>query len=187
MILVTGFEPFQGKTVNASMKLAELLSSTDVKVQILPVVHKKSFEKLLEVVDSSISHIIMLGEVSDRSFLSFEKNAFNKCDYRIADNEDNIIKGIEVVKKGPSVLHSTIDLNHLMNIPLEIPREISDCAGRFVCNEIFYRALHYFNDSDIKIGFFHVPSSIALNEPQLTLYKESFLKILKTLGCDKNV
>ena len=38
-----------------------------------------------------------------------------------------------------------------------IPAEVSNTAGTFVCNHLFYGIQHYLKDTNIRHGFIHIP------------------------------
>ena len=38
-----------------------------------------------------------------------------------------------------------------------IPCALSYTAGTFVCNDLLYTLLHHYRDTDVKVGFVHIP------------------------------
>ncbi|WP_026665328.1 pyroglutamyl-peptidase I family protein [Butyrivibrio sp. FC2001] len=57
-----------------------------------------------------------------------------------------------------------------------IPSELSYSAGAYVCNDLFYRVMHYLKEKalDIPAGFIHVPNpaeSDAETKSELATYR----------------
>jgi pyroglutamyl-peptidase len=183
MILITGFSPFNKRLKNASEMLAELLSyREDVRVKILPVVYKDCFESLAQEELSNINYIIHLGESSHSEDLQFESRATNFADFKIADNLGNQIQNTKILNDSEDFIESSIDLNELMKLEISVKVSISSSAGSFVCNELFFRSLDHFNKTNIKVAFFHIPSSLCERVSDMKLFKNSMDIILNHLS-----
>jgi pyroglutamyl-peptidase len=81
-------------------------------------------------------------------------------------------------KRGETVLKTTLDLNSL--IANLTTTEISDNAGSFVCNDLYYGILDYIHQRQLPSHclFVHVPLISADNLPQL---QADFLRICQEI------
>lgn len=94
-VLITGFEPFGGESVNHS---SEVVSSLDnaiiggcrVIARQLPCVFGESLAVLNAAIDAlSPSLVLAVGQAGGRTDITVERVAINVDDARIADNQDN--------------------------------------------------------------------------------------------------
>lgn len=167
-ILVTGFEPFGGSSVNPSeqvvMRLQDIsMPGVDLATAILPVDRNMSAQKLIEVCKAvQPGAILCLGEAARRSAISVERVAINLMDYRIPDNHGCRATDQPVVSGGPTAYFATIPAREIFEkLGLAgIPAELSLSAGSFLCNQVLYEILHNLsmNRLAIKAGFIHLPS-----------------------------
>lgn len=168
-ILVSGFEPFGGDTVNASALavegLAEAWNQPGVTVRsvILPV----SFTRAPEVLAAAISSespdaVLCVGEAGGRGAVTPERWAVNERAARIPDNDGNQPHG--PIDGGAPRLASGLDVAAIVEAirAAGVAAEPSDDAGRFVCNAIFRAVLTSFNGP---AGFIHVPAVRASGRP----------------------
>jgi len=130
MILVTAFEPFGGKTWNASSMILERLNGVmDKRLLPVSISGAKTEIEMLDV--SPYQAVIMLGE-ANRSFLSLEQFAYNEIDMRIPDNT------------GVQIHHQSIDDGQTYQTPFQLDRWvklgilISEDPGRYLCNYAYY-------------------------------------------------
>ena len=162
-ILVTAFEPFDGEKLNPTENVLRCLPDTAEEFTIhkllLPVEFRRSLELAVAAVDElSPDAVIMLGQAGGRSAVTPESTARNEMNARIPDNAGYRPEHLPVVKGGPPALYSTLPLeaiNQALN-DRGIPCEISDDAGTYVCNALFYGMLDHL-DGKIPAGFIHVP------------------------------
>ena len=159
-ILVTGFKPFLGESLNPSEMLAQDLAQVfqEVESLVLPVEFENAFLKLKEHLNIyQYSYILLIGQASGRSKISLEKVGLNWQQTEHADEKGfkpttgPIVHGDELAVM--TAFDTDSALIHLKN--LNKPAEISFSAGTYVCNDLYYRALKHFNES--KIVFVHVP------------------------------
>ncbi|MBC7419634.1 MAG: pyroglutamyl-peptidase I [Bdellovibrio sp.] len=158
-ILVTGFKPFLGESINPSEKLAnELGSVTNVRSMILTVEFGKSFEVLkTELAKKKPDYLILIGQAGGRKNVCFEKIGLNWVQTNHADEN-----GMTPV---PGMIHAASPLALMSKFPIDeiykklkkqgLPVEISFSAGAFVCNDLYFRVLNEF--TEIKTVFIHVP------------------------------
>jgi len=165
-ILITGFVAFLENTENPTQEILKLLPKSIygnklIKVE-LPVVYDECFDVLLpEILENTPDIIINLGLAGGRKAISLERVAININDSISTDNKGNCPTDEVIEKMGKNAYFSTLPLRKLMkNIQAKnIPVEVSNSAGTYVCNNLMYHVLHYIvqNNLDIKAGFIHVP------------------------------
>ena len=181
-VLVTGFEPFGGASLNPSQLLVEELAKQelpgiDLITAILPVEFDRATEILLaKIQEFSPSVVITFGQAEGRSSITPEKIAINLDDARIADNSGDARKQKEIVAGGADGYFSTLPVEKIVSALNEagVPANLSLSAGSFVCNHIFYRMQHALLGQGIKSGFIHLPlvpeqSAEFPNQPTLLL------------------
>ena len=164
-VVVTGFEPFAGASMNPSQAVVERLRSADIsgielRCAVLPVEFGRSAQLLLDMIDNVRPQIaIALGQAEGRTKITPERVAINLDDARIADNSGNQRLETEIVPGGPSAYFSTLPVKDIV-IALDsdgVPAAISTTAGTFVCNHVFYAMQHHCVGREISSGFIHMP------------------------------
>lgn len=162
-ILVTGFEPFGGETENASgaavQRLTEIPAPDGVQLAtaILPVTWSGAGPALLRAVEiRQPDAVIAVGEAGGRAVVTPERWAKNLGHGRIPDNDD-VVRDAAPLAPGPEHLESRLDPAALTRAIQDagIPAEVSDDAGAFLCNAVFWTALHH---TDLPATFIHVPA-----------------------------
>lgn len=149
-IILTCFEPFGGRTINASY---EVVSSLDYKYDLLPVGYEYISEKLDEILRKNPDYLILTGEAGSYADVTVELVAHN-----IANGLDNygIKKEMEdIVPFGPIELETKIDCGHFKNVL------ISTDAGKYLCNYSYYLALSKTVNTNTKVLFVHFPFLIS--------------------------
>jgi len=165
-VLVTGFEPFAGSSVNPSAEIVSRLAGTaidgiELAVEVLPVVGGRAGTRLAAAIRRTRPDaVVMLGESGEASGIQLERLAVNLRDYRIADNAGRIVTDRPVVAGGPAAIFATLPLRRMQRavVAAGIPCGLSLSAGSFLCNEVMYLALHGFASGGKPCGFIHVPS-----------------------------
>ncbi len=164
-ILLTGFEPFAGESINPSWQIAQLFDQQhfgawQVHALELPCV----FQESLRVIDRAISTldpaiVISMGQAEGRSDISFERFAVNLDHARIPDNKGNQPQEQLIVAGGPTAYGTTLPIQRLAALlkAAEIPASLSLSAGTFVCNHVFYHLQHQFQGTSVRSGFIHLP------------------------------
>lgn len=170
MILLTGFEPFGGETVNPSWEAAQLaaaLLTADgepaAAVQ-LPCVFGDSLQVLAEAVRAhNPSLVLCVGQAGGRPAISLERVAINVDDARIPDNAGNQPVDEPVRAGGPAAYFSTLPLKRSLQALADagLPAAVSQTAGTYVCNHVFYGLMDRLAraGSAARGGFIHVPFS----------------------------
>ena len=176
VLLITGFDPFGGATVNPSWEAVERLPERIgnwklCKLQIPTVfglAAKTVLEKAQEV---SPGAILCLGVAVGRSAVTPERIGINVRSARIPDNRGNQPAEEPVIPGGPDGLFSTMNVSAMAAAieKLGLPGTVSNTAGTFVCNDTLYALLHHYRNSSVKVGFIHVPQLPQQGSPSLPL------------------
>lgn len=164
--LLTGFEPFGGGIKNSSWEVADYfnhhqLKDIEIDVVCLPCVFKQSLNVLAQSTNQLVyDAVIALGQADTRHLISIERIAINVDDARIADNQGNQPIDEAIILDGPDAYFSTLPIKYLASDLYEkgIAVEISQTAGTFVCNHIFYFLQHILYKTGIPSGFVHLPA-----------------------------
>lgn len=165
-ILVTGFEPFGGEKINpaleAVMQLPDFYYGIDIVKATLPVVFYKSIHMLQELIEqNSPDVVICVGQAGGRANISIERVAINVDDARIPDNEGQLPIDIAVREEGPVAYLSSLPIKAIVHEIQKrgIPASVSNTAGTYVCNHIFYGLMDLIAQKypHLKGGFIHVP------------------------------
>jgi len=164
-ILVTGFEPFGGESINPAWEIAralqgEHIAGSQVVAHCLPCVFGESLLSLQAALSQHAPVLVLaLGQASGRSSLSIERVAINIDDARIADNAGRQPIDEPVLAEGPAAYFSTLPIKAMVAglRAAGHPAEVSQSAGTFVCNHVFYGLQHQLRGQPVRSGFMHVP------------------------------
>lgn len=166
-VLVFGFEPFGGETINPSAEVAmrldgETISGHRVVSALLPVSFAAAPSVLAELLDRHApALVIALGQAGGRAGISLERVAINLLDARIADNAGLQPVDEEVLPGGPGAYFTTLPVKAMQSRlqSLGVQSSLSLSAGSYVCNQIFYCLAHRLasEGSSARGGFIHVP------------------------------
>jgi len=171
VVLVTGFEPFGGDTVNPSWEVCERLPAAIGGMRVETCRVPCEFRRAIEVVADAIerhrpSLIVSLGLAAGRTHIGVERVAINVDDARIADNAGAQPVDEPVAAGGPPAYFSTLPVKAMVATMRRagVPAEVSNSAGTFVCNHLMYGVLHFLaaRGKSARAGFVHVPSSEAM-------------------------
>ena len=163
-LLITGFDPFGGQSVNPSWEAVKLLPDRIgiyelTKLQI-PTVFGKAAEAVLAEAQALQPDVILcVGQAGGRSSITPEVVAINLREAKIADNAGNQPVNMPVVPGGPAAYFATVPVRDMVAAmeAAGFPAALSYSAGAFVCNDVLYSVLHTFRDSQVLAGFIHVP------------------------------
>ena len=100
----------------------------------------------------------MLGQAGGRSAITPETIARNVMNASIPDNAGYKPENLPVTENGQDVLYASFAVQDIKNAidALGIPCELSESAGQYVCNTLFYSMLRH-NKAAVPTGFIHVP------------------------------
>lgn len=166
-LLITAFEPFGGEQINPSLEAVrqiekERISNIAVLTAELPVDRYRAVDTALDVLMVNRPDIvIMLGEAGGRYKINPERVAINVDDFRIPDNVGNQPTDEPIIEGGPAAYFSTLPIRAIAERinKANIPAAISNTAGAYLCNRLFYSVMHAIkvNGLDARAGFIHLP------------------------------
>lgn len=165
-ILVTGFEPFGGEAINPSWEAVRRLNGDtgDVRVErlLVPTTYADSIRTVTEVIDRlHPSTVLMVGQAGGRAELSIERVAVNCDDAQAPDSAGVLHEDAPIVSQGPTAYLATLPVKQIVAglRSAGLPASVSNTAGLFVCNHLFYGVLHHIvtRNLDTQAGFVHVP------------------------------
>ena len=152
VLLLTGFEPFDGEAVNPSWEVARALHGRQVAgwrlcAARLPCAFATALPALHAALDRwQPAAVIALGLAGSRSAVSVERVAVNLVDARIPDNAGAQPVDVPVQAGGAPALFTGL------------PAELSLSAGSFVCNQVFYGLMAALAARPgVRGGFIHLP------------------------------
>lgn len=164
-VLLTGFEPFNKETVNPAWEAVRALqgwSGTGFTVEVLqlPCV----FGAANRVVGEALARlrpdvVIAVGQAGGRVDLSVERVAINVDDAPIADNAQRQLVDEPIAADGPAAYFSTLPIKAIVAAlrAAGLPASVSQTAGTFVCNHVFYGLMHGTAGLPVRAGFIHIP------------------------------
>lgn len=163
-LLITGFDPFGGETVNPSWEAVRLLPEAVgayrlTKLQI-PTVFGQAAETVLTAARELRPDVILcIGQAGGRSAVTPEVVAINLREARIPDNAGYQPVNVPVVENAPAAYFSTVPVRTMVKAIQDagLPAALSYSAGTFVCNDVLYTLLHFFDGIKTQVGFVHVP------------------------------
>jgi pyroglutamyl-peptidase len=166
-ILLTGFEPFGGESINPSQEIVraldgEIVDRHRVVGAILPVAFAATLPMLESLLDAHRPMLVLaLGQAGGRSEMAIERVAVNLVDARIADNDGIQPIDAAVVEGAPGAYFSSLPVKAIARRlrELGIPAVPSLSAGSFVCNQVFFALAHLLatRHPHARGGFVHVP------------------------------
>ena len=180
-VLLTGFDAFGGAAINPSWLAVQALDQAviaghRVVAAQLPTVFESSLKLLRQLL---LFHqpalVICVGQAGGRAALSLERVAINISDASMADNAGWQPLDTPVAADGPAAYFSTLPIKAIVRALQHagLPAEVSQSAGTFVCNHVFYGLMHELANAQgghaIRAGFMHVPFVPEQGEPSLTL------------------
>ena len=180
-VLLTGFEAFGGEHINPSWLAVKTLhgkqiaSHRIVSAQ-LPTVFGAALVRLSALLDQHRpALVICVGQAGGRNALSLERVAINVDDARIADNAGAQPVDSPVIAGAPAAYFSTLPIK-AMFLALQqatMTVEVSQTAGTFVCNHVFYGLMHAMATrrglKHSRGGFIHVPWLAEQGSPCMAL------------------
>ncbi len=164
-ILLTAFEPFGGDAVNPSLLIAkrldgETIAGARVEAVQLPCVFHRALTALEEALERTRPMLaVALGLAAGREGLSIERVAINVDDARIPDNAGVQPVDEPIALQGPAAWFSTLPIKAIAAALNQagVPASVSQTAGTFVCNHVFYGLQQRLSGTGVRSGFIHVP------------------------------
>ena len=168
-ILVTGFEPFGGETINASWEAAKQLDSWrhdgyKALARLLPCAYDSSVKKLIHEIETlRPDALLMSGQAARRAVVCVERFAHNLDDATAPDNDGDLRRALRISRAAPEWLEASAPAGAIARTMKDagVPARISRNAGGFVCNHLYFGALQYLSEkrSAIPAVFIHLPAT----------------------------
>ena len=162
-LLITGFDPFGGETVNPSWEAVSRLPDAVgnyrlTKLQI-PTIFGAAAQTVLAAALDAPDVILCVGQAGGRDAVTPERIAINMASAKKPDNAGNIPVETPVIPGAPDGIFSTVPVAAMAEAitAAGLPGKISNTAGTFVCNDTLFRLLHHFAGTPVRVGFLHVP------------------------------
>jgi pyroglutamyl-peptidase len=176
-LLITGFEPFGGESINPSwesvLRLPDLINGYEIIKLCIPVVFGDAAKIVLrEAENTSPSVIISIGQAGGRSAITPELVGINFRNATIPDNNGNLPREERILEKGNDAYFSTLPVSKMADAIKNcgIPSVVSYSAGAYVCNDLLYTLLAHYKNTDTRIGFIHIPYCPEQNkEPSMSI------------------
>ena len=180
-VLLTGFDAFGGEVVNPSWLAVQALHGQSVLgrklvAAQLPTVFDASLAELRQLLAQHRPELVIcVGQAGGRAAISLERVALNVNDARIADNVGAAPIDAPVVAGGPAAYFTSLPIKAMLRAiqTAGIAAEVSQTAGTFVCNHVFYGLMHFLATQpgldNTRGGFIHVPFIPEQGAPSLLL------------------
>lgn len=164
-VLLTGFTPFDGEVVNPSWQAVRALDGRSIaRHRIVAVELPTAFGAALPALRQALRAVrprlvIAFGLAGGRAGISLERVAINVIDARIPDSAGAQPIDVPVLRSGPAAYFSTLPIKAMLDAlqRSDIPAGISQTAGTYVCNQVFYALMHAARRRRFPAGFVHVP------------------------------
>lgn len=172
-VVLSGFEPFGGDDSNPSWEAVRSAAPVlrERGIQVVEVELPVEFDRAGDMLDAVVQKhrprmVIATGLAAGRTVVTPERIAINVRDARIADNAGAQPIDEPVVAGGPVGYFSTLPLKAMVSAlreELQVAAAVSQTAGTFVCNDVFYRLQHLLASDEglagVRGGFVHVPAA----------------------------
>ncbi|MGI5527039.1 pyroglutamyl-peptidase I [Streptomyces syringium] len=166
-VLLTGFEPFGGESLNPSWQAVRAVAvdppqGIDVHAAQLPCAFGDAIDALYDAVrETEPDLVICVGQAGGRPHLTVERVAVNLDDAVIPDNLGARPVDEPVVPGGPAAYFATLPVKACVAAVRDagLPAAVSQTAGTYVCNHVFYALMHLAATErpGLRGGFVHVP------------------------------
>ncbi len=167
IILLTGYEAFGDFKVNPSIAACmrlnnKIYNAYRVVVEEIPM----RFEEVKDEIEGHVDKykpaaVLSTGVSSEGSCIKLERIAINLTTAKGPSKKEQLPEGEPIKAGGPVGYFSTLPLGKLLEglKRAGVPAVISNSAGTFGCNLIFYQLMDYLDREglDIPAGFIHAP------------------------------
>ena len=163
-LLITGFDPFGGETVNPSWeavcRLPDAVGQYRLTKLQIPTVFSAAADTVLATAKADKPDVILcIGQAGGRDAVTPERIAVNMASASIPDNAGNRPVEAPILPGGPDGIFATVPVAAMAEaiVGAGLPGKISNTAGTFVCNDTLYRLLAHYAGTGTRVGFIHVP------------------------------
>jgi pyroglutamyl-peptidase len=191
-LLATGFEPFNGYSVNPSDELVKTIDGRkiagyDIVGATLPLDYTTALDKLEKLLAAHNPQVILCCGQASRATISIERIAINALGTKRADNYGNTPETDVIDVEAPAAYYSNIDPRPLVEALKGegIPAYVSYHAGTYGCNWILFSILHRIATGKIRgrVTFIHLPPlpSQALEKDKMELATMPLQNIVRAM------
>ena len=163
-LLITGFDPFGGQTVNPSWEAVRLLpgriGAYEVTCLQIPTLFGEGARKVRSAAEALHPDVILsVGQAGSRRGVTPEVVGINLREARIPDNGGFQPVNVPIAPDGPAAYFATVPVRAMVDAMTAagLPCALSYSAGAFVCNDVLYTLLHHYHGTAVQAGFIHVP------------------------------
>ena len=163
-LLITGFDPFGGESINPAWEAVRLLPDVIRDFELVKLEIPTVFGAAAQVVIDKAEEIhpdaiISVGQAGGRAAVTPEMVGINLRYASIPDNMGALPCDIPIAEGGPAAYFSTLPVRAMAKAICDagLPGAVSYSAGSFVCNDVLYSLLHHFDETAVRAGFIHVP------------------------------
>jgi pyroglutamyl-peptidase len=165
-ILVTGFGPFGEHTENPSGLLASALDGREVAGEpvagaVLPVSTAEAPAMLDQAIAAAAPDVLLvLGLAAGRNAAAVERAAINVRDFPIPDADGLQVIDEPVLDDGPAAYLTGLPVKAILAAWQDegLPGYVSNTAGTYLCNQVFYLAAHRGAAAGFRAGLLHLPA-----------------------------
>ncbi|MFB7304427.1 pyroglutamyl-peptidase I [Heyndrickxia sporothermodurans] len=182
-VLITGFDPFGQDQINPALEAVKrfkgrIIEEVEVVTLEVPTVFHESIKVVIKAIELHQPDVVIcVGQAGGRTQITPERVAINIDDARIPDNHQKQPIDEAIVENGPVAYWSTLPIKRIVHNMKKagIPSAVSNSAGTFFFNHLFYGVMNYIekNTPHIRGGFIHIPfipeQTINNNAPSLSL------------------
>jgi len=194
-LLATGFEPFDGYSVNPSDELVKAINGRkiaryDIVGATLPLDYATALDKIDKLLAAHNPQVILCCGQASRATISIERIAINALGTKRADNYGNTPETDVIDADAPAAYYANIDPHPLVEALKGegIPAYVSYHAGTYGCNWILFNILHKIATGKIhgRATFIHLPPlpSQALEKDKMelaTMPLENIVRAIETI------
>ena len=173
-ILITSFEPFGGATTNITQDVLSALpcniGKAEVIKQCLPVSFQRAPIALREIItEHNPDMLLLLGQCPDGENIRLERFAMNMMDSQRADNDGYCPSEEQIYPDAPLAYRTPIDIKTITHRLQEEkhPIVVSNSAGLYVCNRVYYEALHLQQNA----LFVHIPKNFDIKAATIVVQR----------------
>lgn len=164
-LIITGFDPFGGDSVNPSWEAVRRLPDAIGPYRLtkleIPTIFNTAARTVLDAADRDPADVILcVGVAGGRDAVTPELMGINWNQARIPDNAGAQPMELPIDPEGPAGIFATVPVSAMAAAirAAGIRGAVSCSAGAFVCNDTLYRLLRHFAGTETRVGFVHVPS-----------------------------
>ena len=180
-VLLTGFDAFGGAALNPSWLAVQALHRRQVRGHTVVAAQLPTvFGEARRVLHGLLAQhrpalVICVGQAGGRGAISLERIAINVDDAPIADNAGARPVDMPVAPGAPAAYFSTLPIKAMLGALQRegLSAEVSQTAGTFVCNHVFYGLMHALATRPAlrrtRGGFVHVPWLPGQGTPSMPL------------------